>query len=254
MRLDPRRPLHLLRSPARAAFSGSVMAAFRIRLWKLLSAVLGVFPLHVFAAVARSTAERSGITPMEACVEFASGNAGVFWTLEECMSVWSAWADTIPGALHVDYPDRRLVKEIAAEMRQRGQPCVVQPLVRADGIGSEVTRHLAAWLYAAEVGCDFVTPDFGYYDEESEEGPEGGTLYCHASIGEKELESAPEGAFGEEDLESCELVNWLRFFNLDKPSVPEPRATFRNVTVSGWFSAWTHAVGAVYKLLLGSLA
>lgn len=207
------------------------MAAFRIRFLEVLTVVFWIFPLHVSALASRGAQDRSGMTAIEACMEFASSGPNVSWTLAECMDVWSAWARSVPDWLHLNYSDRRLMKEVAVEMRQRGQPCVVQPQVRADGVGSEVTRHLAAWLYAAEIGCDLITPNFGY-DEGSEDGLESGTLYCHPSVDEAELESAQKGGFiGEQNLESCELVNWLLYFHLELPSVPEPEATFRNITV-----------------------
>lgn len=146
------------------------------------------------------------------------------------MKVWSAWAPTIPESLHADYADRRLMKEKAMGMRKRGQPCVVKPQVRADGVGSEVTRHLAAWIYAEEIGCDWITPNFGY-EEEGEAGPEGGTLYCHPSAAPEEFEGVANGHLAEQNLETCEMVDWLRFFHFDAPSTPEPDATYHNVTV-----------------------
>lgn len=215
--------------------------------------------LHILAMATEHIGggDSSGMTPLEACVEFATSDEYISWSLGECMDVWSAWAQSVPRWLHRDYSDRRLMKEVAVEMRQRGQPCLVQPRVRADGVGSEVTRHLAAWLYAAELGCDFSTPDFGYYDdygddqEEGEKGPERGTLYCHPSADEKELESALGGGASvvEQNLESCELVNWLHFFNLEVPSVPVPEATFRNITVRSLESFKVQAVPSLVLVL-----
>lgn len=185
--------------------------------------VRGWFLLSALRSVSRAEQE----LPFEACAEFASKGNQLTWTMAECMQVWSAWSETVPEWLHLGYPDRRLMKDVSVAMRERGQPCVVQARVRADGVGSEVTRHLAAWLYAKEIGCDWVTPDFGYEDE-AETGPEGGTLYCHPSAAPEEFEGSPEA---EQNLESCELVDWLQYFNLDETSVPEPDAVFHNVTV-----------------------
>ena len=178
----------------------------------------------------RSTSKAEGDVelPFEACAEFAGRGTQLSWTLDECMQVWAAWAETVPEWLHLGYPDRRLMKDVSMAMRERGQPCVVQERVRADGVGSEVTRHLAAWMYAEELGCDWVTPNFGYEDE-ADTGPEGGTLYCHPSAAPEEFEGASSA---EQNLESCELVDWLQYFNLDETSVPEPDALFHNVTVS----------------------
>lgn len=196
------------------------------------AAMCWVAPRKAFALLTAAKLRGADLIepPIEACTEFALGAVHLSWTLEECMEIWATWADTIPDWLNLDYPDRSLMKEVAAKMRDRGQPCVVQTRVRADGVGSEVTRHLAAWLYAVEIGCDWVTPNFGYEDE-AEDGPEGGTLYCHPSAAAEEFDDIPEGVVIEQNLESCELVNWLKFFRFDAPSVPEPEAAFRNVTV-----------------------
>lgn len=119
----------------------------------------------------------------------------------------------------------QILRDIADEMRLRGNPCVVATLKTFDGVGSSVTRHIASWLYAAEVGCDWVHPDFNQgnvskiLDEKNTP-----SLYCH-------VVQRPPGFDPRAPLESitaprhCSRVSWILYFNFYKASVPQLPAT-----------------------------
>lgn len=105
-------------------------------------------------------------------------------------------------------------------MRRRGNPCLVDTLKTFDGVGSSMTRQIAAWLYAAEVGCDWVHPDFDQGNVSTiltqQNTP---SVYCH------ELKRLPGFDRMAPLAESatprrCVRVSWILYFNLHKVSVP----------------------------------
>lgn len=53
-------------------------------------------------------------------VSTPSSASPVFWQASDCMDVWAAWTRTLPTPLEPLIPDRRRLRERAAEMRQRG--------------------------------------------------------------------------------------------------------------------------------------
>lgn len=45
-----------------------------------------------------------------------------FWQASDCADVWASWTQTLPESLqHAYYSDRQRLREIAADMRQRGK-------------------------------------------------------------------------------------------------------------------------------------
>lgn len=119
----------------------------------------------------------------EVCAEFfpasaTSANSTFSWQLSDCHEVWTQWADTVPTWLRGRYPDREMLRDTASEFRRRGNPCLVESELSADGVGSTTMRHLAGWMLAEELGCDWITPGWGT-------GPvdgNGSSVYCHRRV------------------------------------------------------------------------
>lgn len=157
---------------------------------------------------------------MTACEEFA-GVEGLQWHMEDCLDVWSQWVHTVNPGLHRAYHDRNLLKGLSDEMRKRGTPCLVRANATADGAGSSTIRHMVTWMFAKEIGCDWVTPDWG---NEAVEGHEevGATWYCHDKRAEEDGSLDSMTTQQTLELERCFLVSWLHFFHFDIPSVPFP--------------------------------
>lgn len=43
-----------------------------------------------------------------------------FWQASDCADVWASWTYTLPDSLQFAYSDRPRLRELAADMRQRG--------------------------------------------------------------------------------------------------------------------------------------
>lgn len=160
---------------------------------------------------------RVQVSPTNACEEFLSRADGFAWDQDDCEYVWSQWETTVGGALHRAYQDRHILRGIADEMRQRRTPCLVKAGDAGDGVGSATMRHIATWVLARDIGCDWVKPQWGR--------PMGNdtTMYCHTKkpFGET-LESM--SAKQVKDLRICRVVSWLYFFHFDIPSVDYPKS------------------------------
>lgn len=153
------------------------------------------------------------------------------WTLEDCLAVWTQFVDTIPPGQQqhrLKFVD--LWKETAAELRRAGSPCLVNANPGDDGLGSSTLRHFASWVFAEEMGCDWVTPDWG--KERVVLGAGGGeaggngtasaaVMYCHRTATLDEMDAlAPSSNV--QDKHRCAVVNWLAYFRFDAPSVGLP--------------------------------
>lgn len=46
--------------------------------------------------------------------------ATLFWQASDCTGVWASWTQTLPDSLQPANTDRRRLREVAADMRQRG--------------------------------------------------------------------------------------------------------------------------------------
>lgn len=145
----------------------------------------------------------------EACAEFdevvplRSG-----WLLKDCVDVWTAWASTLRQGDRIRYADREIFTEIAVEQRRRGSPCVVKSGMYNDGVGSSSIRDFATWVFAEEMGCDWV------------QGPvpqknNGTSLYCHTTTANSHFKNIERGQLPNESGARCSLNNWFGFFTYD---------------------------------------
>lgn len=160
------------------------------------------------------------IGPEEACVDFvASNQSGSAWTLADCIEVWTQFTSTIPVGLwqRLGYTD--IWRETGAELRRAGSPCLAGSSGPSDGVGSTTLRLLSSWIFADEMGCDWVTPDWGR--------PHAGhgndtVLYCHKTVHFDDLPSRTPSKIME--TMHCSIVDWLAYFRFDVPSVNLPEA------------------------------
>lgn len=102
----------------------------------------------------------------------------------------------------------------------------------ADGVGSMTMRHLTAKIFAEEVGCDWVTPEWG---APSLGDGSGASLYCHSAATYEEQQRGFSNTTQEEAetmVRRCSLTNWLEYFNFKMSSVEPPaNSSFRIVEV-----------------------
>ena len=179
--------------------------------------VLGHLLLFFSSSVAAKT---KIIEPAEACVDFASGGGypESAWTLDDCMEVWTQFGDTMPQGQHRRLPHVDTWRETATELRRAGSPCLAASKPSGDGAGSSTIRHLASWVFAEEMGCDWVTPDWG----KRHVGAGNGTvMYCHRTATALEMDHA-DPSDGLQELHHCSVVDWLAYFQFDVPSVSLP--------------------------------
>lgn len=144
------------------------------------------------------------------------------------MEVWETWAATISqvkpgrdikGILDSGYPDRVVLGPLTSALRDRGTPCTVRAGVTVDGVGSSTIRHITAWLYAKEMGCDWVAPDFNQGNvSEILQSDEVSRAYCHRTQYVKGFNAHAPIELGTEERR-CARVTWLRFFHMDQLSV-----------------------------------
>lgn len=166
------------------------------------------------------------LTAAEACAGFDHHSDGPVspWELIECMEVWNNWTNTIKEGFHIGYPDGVVLQELSKALRERGSPCILHETETLDGMGSAMIRHMAAWLYAKEVGCDWIAPDFHqgnvtalyYADEDSV------PLYCHRT--ENFVGFDPQKPlYGGKEPRRCATVSWINYFHMTKFSIVHPK-------------------------------
>lgn len=153
----------------------------------------------------------------QACEEFPERKrSGSGWLFSDCTVMWTAWTRTLEDADFVNCDLRGVFNETASRLRQEGHPCVLDSTQYQDGAGSASVRHLATWMVAEELGCDWVAPKLS-----SQRIDEDGTqMYCHKTVTVNQLHQTAVSEFhGEIDPANfpervlrCEVVNWLEYF------------------------------------------
>ena len=155
----------------------------------------------------------------EACADFPMGeDTGPSWSFKDCMDVWEEFSLSIPGSLRPRRPLADQWRGTAAELRTAKSPCLVAPAPTHDGVGSSTIRHIASWIYAEELGCDWVTPDWG--KRPAAQG-NGSVVYCHRTATAEEFKK-PKSEDDMRSMNRCSIVNWLSYFQFDVPSVTLP--------------------------------
>lgn len=177
----------------------------------------------VFLRSTPATGQPSGIEASEACADFAPGGypGSASWTLDDCIEVWEHFALTVPNGLQRRLPHVDLWRDTSAELRREGSPCLVASNPTSDGAGSSTIRHLATWIYSEQMGCDWVTPDWGKKQVAGGNGT--AVMYCHRTATNQEMDLSKPA----EELQSmrrCSVVDWLSYFQFDVPSVSLPES------------------------------
>ena len=195
---------------------------------------------------------RSGscLTSLEACEDFDGDRLTAdtqSWAWDDCIEVWEAWSHTIytgtrggvvltehHDTLDRGYPDRDVFQSLSTALRRQGTPCLVKGKVSYDGVGSSAIRHLSSWLYAKEMGCDWIAPDFNQGDvTELLDGGET-ALYCHRTEFVFKFNATAPLTEGKEKRR-CVNVAWLHFFRMNHHSVRPPATGVTRV-----IEVWEH--------------
>ncbi|CAN0180876.1 unnamed protein product [Scytosiphon promiscuus] len=167
-----------------------------------------------------TTGQLHPVGPAEVCRDFsATRYPASAWTFDECVGVWSHFEGTIGYNPH--HPEVDLWKDTALELRQKGSPCILGSVPGGDGVGSTTIRHVATWIFAEEMGCDWLTPDWGKRKLRKKHDDDGDVVrYCHAVLpsGERNHPYAENVTA----LTRCAVVDWLSYFQFDKSSVSPP--------------------------------
>lgn len=156
--------------------------------------------------------------PAEVCDDFSAGRyPGLAWTLDDCMDVWAQFEVRL-GRLH-HRPEVDSWKHTALELREQGSPCLLGSIPGADGVGSTAIRHVATWIFAQEMGCDWLTPRWGKTDLPNADAS---VTYCHTVVPIEERRSrTATGGVAAKNIR-CTVVNWVSYFQFNETSVNWP--------------------------------
>lgn len=196
---------------------------------------LQLFMLAFLFTCTRSTAQetvpiqRTSLEATAACRDFADSRfAGLLpWTLDICLNVWESYRYTIGGRYHVRPPQIDVWRETADVLRREGSPCLLTSFPTRDGVGSATIRHFSNWVLSREMGCDWITPEWG--NLRHSDGTDD-LVYCHsiASV------VARANFTNRDDFlqnRKCTVVNWLLFFNLRIPSTDLPKGVLLKTVI-----------------------
>ena len=184
---------------------------------------VGTFTLVCYASRFEVVVEglKHTIGPEEACKDFSEQDkpSGSAWTLADCTEVWTQFTDTVPAGLRerLRYADDWI--ETAKELRRKGSPCLASSSAVGDGVGSTTIRIMASWILAEEMGCDWVTPNWG---RKHTSVGNGAVLYCHRSMDRGRLGLAHRQPSALMERVHCSVVDWLDYFQFGVPSVNLP--------------------------------
>lgn len=157
-----------------------------------------------------------------ACAEFDNNiplESG--WLYSDCVAVWNGWAATLEEQQLMPWTYRMTFVELSAELRHRGNPCLVESVNYPDGAGSSAIRNLATWMFAEEMGCDWVLP--GSYSANRTVNSDGSSLYCHKMMTRGRMHPFQDRDSKYNRYWRCEVTNWLKFFHYNAHAA---RSTF----------------------------
>ena len=159
----------------------------------------------------------------KACEEFDDQTPiGSGWLRSHCAAVWNGWVVTLDQQQRVPSSYREDFAETSAELRRRGEPCLVESVTYPDGAGSSAVRYLATWIFAAEMGCDWVMPSPS--GKTINGGGDDSSLYCHKMVVHARTHPRNKEGPGENRFWHCEVTNWLQFFHYDTHAVHGSRS------------------------------
>lgn len=213
----------------------------------LLSPLLLLSTLLVTMAVSSESAssdpsaniveQQALVGPEEACSDFNTGMEyyGSPWMLNDCIQVWTDFVDTVPSELNCRPWGIDLWRSAAQRLRLDGSPCLVASTPSPGGAGSYMIHQLGAWIFAEQMGCDLVSPD--WRSKQLAPGEDTAALYCHTVATTRETEQALLRRKAN-DIRHCAMISWPEYFQLDIPSVKLPEhGTFRIIEVRNTVSS-----------------
>lgn len=193
----------------------------RSRVWKTAGLMFGICgEPRTGVVVAYTELARNESYVNTACANFSEDRQAFSgWRHVDCVDVWMAWTTTMPSYAYGPFPERDMLKAGAPKMRQQGSPCVVQSGAYGDGVGSSTIRHVASWMFADDVGCEWVTP---IWNKRSAHG-DGSDLYCHdTSTVAQRMEIRLGNAKFDPRTSRCSLHNWVAYFTFGSHSIKRP--------------------------------
>ena len=164
----------------------------------------------------------------KACEEFDDQTPiGSGWLRSHCAAVWNGWVLTLDQQQRVPSSYREDFAEMSAELRRRGEPCLVKSIRYPDGAGSSAVRHLATWMFAVEMGCDWIIPSQSWNSIHG--GGDDSSLYCHKMMVHDRTHPRDQEGLGESRFWHCKVTNWLQFFHYDAHAVNGSRSRLTKV-------------------------
>lgn len=156
------------------------------------------------------------------CSDFSvSPHPSSAWTIDDCIDVWAQFDATVLPPFRHRMPDLDTWGTTGLDLRQAGSPCGVKSTFATDGVGSTTIRNLATWIFAEEMGCDWITPRGS--GRTIVEGNTTTTLYCHR------IDTKEEYNVARKDMAKfraslrmtnhCSVVDWLSYFQFDASAV-----------------------------------
>ncbi|CAM9178418.1 unnamed protein product [Ectocarpus sp. 12 AP-2014] len=189
--------------------------------WTLLPRLLLLLtPFLEKSGSAPITGTPRPVEPAHACADLASGQyTGSGWTFEDCLHVWNDFNAVLGTRWYPRMTDADLWSDTAEELRLAGSPCLVRTNPHGDGAGSTTIRHLMTWIFSREMGCDWVTPDWGKRFVGGYNGT--AVMYCHKTSSPADM-GVPTTKAERNVMTRCAVIDWLSYFQFDVPSVPSP--------------------------------
>lgn len=125
-----------------------------------------------------------------------------------CTDVWSTWKITAYDNQFDDLGYREIFNQTATELRQQGWPLMAESYAFSDGLGSTTLRHLVTWMFAEEMGCDWIKPRL----LEKQKSDDGTDLYCHSTVAKlnHEIRVGPLSDYPSDT--PCLVTNWPVYF------------------------------------------
>lgn len=168
---------------------------------------------------------------VQQCAAFAAGRQPtVPWTYDDCVDVWTDFADSTREGAEFRFPllNASVWRDTtAAELRRQGSPCLVMRESSGDGVGSNSMRFFASWIFAKQMGCDWITPVWGRPGSNGSFPAE----YCHSLYHAHKVTVEKEG---HRPAKVCSTVDWVSYFQFGVPSVSMPEnGTVKIIYVRG---------------------
>lgn len=159
------------------------------------------------------------------CDDFVDGEpSSRVWRRQDCLDVWTKWQNTYSTNFKRMSLNREIVRDSVQLLKQQGSNCVVRSTPVRDGAGSSTIRSIVAWIFAEDMGCQWVAPAWASVHQ----GRNGSAVYCHSRSPRLEREKMTREELIASRIDTCTRVDWQQYFCLDSISAEvSPDATNR---------------------------